>query len=329
MRQICFLLLSICLLPASPAVGQASQPKVLHTASIAMVLPDLDGAVRINTAGLDIEQSGMRPDGRQFRIEAKSPDGVFITAFLEVAPHQGNGTEVRDAWWPGTQKNSKFKLSDLQLHELAGIPVAEYTVHEYNGMPVEQHSVHAYYAAGQTWAEIHMSKVRYEPKDEALFEALLQRVEALPTYKPSSLDWMIMASTFYEQKNYTKAAHFYELTLKEEDVSPKLGPVLWHVAVDNLGVSYGISGDVSRAKQTFEQALQKDPNYPLFEYNLACAYGEMNDMQNALPHLKRAFELRKNTLPGEIMPDPMTDDSFRRFKNKAEFVEAVKALPRS
>ena len=73
--------------------------------------------------------------------------------------------------------------------------------------------------------------------------------------------------------------------------------------VDNLGMSYGITGDLQKAKETFDYGVSKDPTYPLFYYNLACTYAEMNDTAKAGAYLEKAFDYKANVLPGETMPD--------------------------
>jgi Flp pilus assembly protein TadD len=96
--------------------------------------------------------------------------------------------------------------------------------------------------------------------------------------------------------------------------------------VDNLGMSYGISGNLPKAKEVFESAVRDDPTYPLFHYNLACAAAETNDFDEALEQLKIAFQDRANGNPGEGMPDPAKDDSFKRYLNDPRFRELSKQV---
>ena len=59
---------------------------------------------------------------------------------------------------------------------------------------------------------------------------------------------------------------------------------------------------------------------------LANVYGEANDEENAIVYLKRAYERKENMIEGETFPDPMTDDSFKRFVKSEKFVKAVNEL---
>jgi Tfp pilus assembly protein PilF len=91
-------------------------------------------------------------------------------------------------------------------------------------------------------------------------------------------------------------------------------------------MSYGISGDLKKAKETFEYGLSKDPDYPMFHYNMACTFAEMNDEDNAIAFLKSAFKNKENMIAGEVMPDPSNDSSFTRFMKDEKFLNALKEI---
>jgi len=101
---------------------------------------------------------------------------------------------------------------------------------------------------------------------------------------------------------------------------------LWYVLIDNLGMSYGITGDLQKAKETFDYGVSKDPRYPIFYYNLACTFAEMGNAAEAGSYLKKAFEYKANVLPGENVPDPRKDDSFKKLMENKEFRELAEKL---
>ncbi len=189
--------------------------------------------------------------------------------------------------------------------------------------------MHAYFGGQQIWAEIHISKVLFGPKDQQLFQDIVDGAKVIDDYQPGSQDFFKFGSFFYAQKQYKKAASLYESALELQEQDGQLGSPYWEVAVDNLGMAYGISGDLKKAKEVFQYGLTKRPDYPLFHYNLACAYAEMNDLDSAIAALRKAFEYRRNVLPGESMPDPDKDESFTRWRNDPKFQQVLKSLPRS
>lgn len=92
---------------------------------------------------------------------------------------------------------------------------------------------------------------------------------------------------------------------------------------DNLGMAYAFDGRMPDAKATFEAAIRRDPDYPMSYYNLACAFAEMGDVDNAIANLKQGYARRANNLPGESLPDPRGDDSFKRYLGDPKFKAAL------
>jgi len=141
-----------------------------------------------------------------------------------------------------------------------------------------------------------------------------------------TMQYVSQGSAAYLRQDYKKAIQLYTKALALEDKEPTLEKNVWIVVVDNLGMSYGISGNHKKAKEIFEYGLSKDDTYPMFYYNLACAYAEMKNLDNAIVNLKRAFEYRENMIPGEQMPNPETDDSFSRYLKSEKFRRALREL---
>jgi tetratricopeptide (TPR) repeat protein len=126
---------------------------------------------------------------------------------------------------------------------------------------------------------------------------------------------------------YAKAIGPYSRALGLEKKQRVLGRNAWLVLIDNLGIAYGITGDLPKARATFEYGLSREPTYPMFYYNMACFFAESGDEAKAIENLNHAFALRGNMIPNETMPDPATDDSFQRFMHSPTFIAALKNLP--
>ena len=141
-----------------------------------------------------------------------------------------------------------------------------------------------------------------------------------------TLELVREGSSYYIKHDFEKAIPPYQKALDLEKEKRTLDKTIWKVLVDNLGMAYGITGDLDKAKETFEYGISKDPDYPLFYYNLACTYGEKKDMDKAIEYLKLAFDRRENMIPGERMPNPATDSSFKQFMQDEKFRAALKEL---
>lgn len=147
-----------------------------------------------------------------------------------------------------------------------------------------------------------------------------------PSATKSSFDYAQEGSAFFLKGNYQKAIEPYQKAVDLEKEQAKLDKNLWRAVTDNLAMSYGITGNLPKAKETLEYGMSKDPDYPMFYYIMANVYGEANDEDNAIVYLKRAYERKGNMIAGETFPDPMTDDSFQRFVKSEKFVKAVNEL---
>lgn len=143
---------------------------------------------------------------------------------------------------------------------------------------------------------------------------------------PETRSLMEQGSRFYLDHDFARAIPLYQKALDREKANRSLSDTLWRVLVDNLGMAYGISGNLKKAKETFEYGLEKDPKYPLFHYNMACTYAEMNDPDKAIVYLRQAYEFKGNMIKGEKFPNPWTDSSFQRFMNNEKFVNALKEI---
>ncbi len=140
------------------------------------------------------------------------------------------------------------------------------------------------------------------------------------------MEFLREGSYYYLKRNFKAAITPYQKALDMEKQKRTLSKTLWRVLIDNLGMAYGITEDLDKAKETFEYGISKDPDYPLFYYNMACTYGEEKDMDKAIEYLKLAFARRENMIPGERMPNPATDSSFKAFLENEKFQAALKEL---
>lgn len=127
-------------------------------------------------------------------------------------------------------------------------------------------------------------------------------------------------------QNYVGAAESYQKALDMEKEKHALTQTYFRVLVDNLGMSYGMTGKLDQARATFEYGLTQDPEYQMFHYNMACYHGENRELQESISELRLAYKYRVNSIPGESIPDPMQDDSFRYFTHNQIFIDAVRDM---
>lgn len=206
------------------------------------------------------------------------------------------------------------------------IATASYLIAAITDKPIKQQNAFGFYADAHTCAEMHLSKANFKPEDQQLFDDQLDRFSFDANYVPNSLDFGTIASIFYNGlKDYPSAAVYYQHAL-DTIPSPDPMPGYRRLITDQLSMSYGMSGDLKRSRAVNEAAILRDPDYPLYYYNLACADAEQGKAADAQTHLKQAFDRKANTLPNEHLPDPATDDSILKLKKNKDFWAFVQTL---
>jgi hypothetical protein len=219
-----------------------------------------------------------------------------------------------------------FKIEAMKTFERGDFSIREYVVPQFRGQPIHQKNVLGYATSGDLGIDFHISKSSYSPSDDKFFDSLISGLHFIQDYKPDSATEFGYGSIYYLHQDWTKAALHYERSLQLERQKRALSQTQWNVMVDNLGMAYGMSGELPKAKATFEYGAQESPTYPMFRYNLACADAETGDLDGALDQLKLAFQYKLNSNPGEGVPDPAKDDSFKRYLNDPRFSKLTKEL---
>src|SRR5919205_275564 len=319
-RTSALALLIVCLCAAAAAAQKADDVRRLN-------IPGEKWAMELTLPGFVVSQDDLRGDGRGRRIMAENEaKGYVVSVFLEPVPGGRTAAQLRD-WDASGHRESPVKTSDFKSAEYKGIPTLEYSIKEFQGHQLNQKHLNAYIVHEGFWAHVHLSKVDWHAGDEKLFYDIVDSVKFTgvggsdaaaaagpgPDGGGSAMDLLRDGSALFMRRDYKGAVAPYAKALELEKQSPRLPRDLWRALVDNLTMSYGISGDLARAKETAEYGLTKDPDYPLFHYLLANTYAEMGDLDNTILYLRQAFARRKNVIPGEHMPDPRADDSFARF----------------
>jgi len=328
-------LLLLSALPAQPGrlAAQAIPSDKVAGNTARISVPGTKGVLEINV-GITDWDTQVRDDGLETKLEAMHrPDDLLISAFIQKVNFPASAESCRHDWWPKTKKAVPFKRDDLRETEVKdGIARVEFILHKFRDRPIEQKNIHAYLGGGTVCAEVHLSRVQFRPEQQQIFEDVLSTVRLLPdaagaeaqSVSREEMTYLGEASRYYLQKDYAAAARSYQKALDMEKRDRALNPNMFRVLVDNLGMAYAFTGKLDKAKEIFGYGITQDPEYPMFYYNMACTYGEVGKMDEAIEQLRLAYKYRANMIPGEGgIPDPLKDDSFRRFAQNEKFVQTV------
>ena len=310
----------LCLCLASFSVS-ASGEKTSHP--LVVSLPGLNWALEITAPGFTVETFEFLDLGKSSRFLGEFPKtGIVMSGFFEKAVKTGDARECRAYYWAKARQSS-FEKSGIRFTESGSMALVEYLVQEVSGLEIRQKHWNAYFSESGYWIDIHLSKTGYTEAEAPLFEEVLKSIRIVKNYKPDSLMLFKFGSHFYHLDHYKEASVYYQQALELEKSDPHFPRDYWLVLVDQLGMAYGMSGNLDKAKEIYRYGIEKEPEYPMFYYNYACAFAESNDPEEAIKNLNSAWKFRANMIPGEKFPEPKTDASFKKFLNNRAFQEAL------
>ena len=298
-------------------------------ASFKLALPNHQGELRWSADGFKVVQSSAKPNGREIGIRAQDQTGLTFLAFLFLFPEQAplTSTKCRDGVLSPEQKsNPTLKIlstSEVDRTDNASVAIVNYTSRGRDGKP--WYMIRGFIATADICGDIEF----YEnsPIDPASpqMKRIFESYRLDPNYAPQFNDIFLYAQVLYKAGMYKASAPIFEQALTKLPAD-KNQETMRRVITDQAGMAYGISGDIPKARRIFEAAIARDPDYPLYYYNLACADAQEKKLADARIHLEQAFARKANIIPGETMPDPTKDDSFLPYKHNKDFWAFVEAL---
>ena len=147
---------------------------------------------------------------------------------------------------------------------------------------------------------------------------------ASPTFaQKTSLEWFHEGCDALLAHKIKESIPPYQKALDLEKRERKLEKKLWYLLVQNLAVSYGMTGEIKKSMAVLKYGIKHEPTYPVFYYTMACGYGEIDDEDNAIKYLRLAYKYKANMLEGEPFPNPETDSSFAKLRNSEKFKKAI------
>ncbi|HTR48722.1 MAG TPA: tetratricopeptide repeat protein [Verrucomicrobiae bacterium] len=310
----------------------AQEPKT--TQNIRVSFPGKNWDIQVDSPGFKVETDGQKPDGRQYLFATNSATGVALSVTLEESKQGADSATCPDYLRKRIASLSNLGMRDVEYSQVASMPVVQYFLPTYQGLPVRQKNVVACSAKEDVYIDIHLSKSLFEPSDEPLLMDVLNRIHVTDrggappasSASGSSLDHFREGGRRYVAQDFKGAIEPYQKALDLEKQHAELTKNYWRVLVDNLGMAYGITGDLEKSEAALNYGVSKDPDYPMFYYNLACVYAERGDTDKTMSYLGSAFARKQNAIPGEDMPDPRQDDSFHAFMSNERFRKFADSL---
>jgi hypothetical protein len=306
-------------------VGLSTLGHATNDANFKLALVNHKGQLRWSAEGFKVIQSSAKPNGREIGIRAREESGrLTFLGFLFLFPEQAPLTSSRcrdSVLEPEKKSNATLKiLGTLEITHSGSLPVAlvSYTAQGHGGKT--EYMVRGFVGTGDICGDLEFYSDTPITAEDADLKRVFASYQLDENYVPVFSDVLLYAQILYEAHMYKAAAPVFETALAKLSENPgKDARTMKRVATDQAGMAYGMSGDIQKARATFDKAIAEDPDYPMYYYNLACADAEEKNLVDARKHLQEAFKRKANVVPGESMPDPTADDSFLPYRNNKEF----------
>ncbi len=322
MRTIMIAVFTFALLGA-PASAQ-NDPDLLN-----LPLPDLTWAVQLRMHEWKVSFQEFKKDFRGRTLQAfDTASGLQVSVFIddEEKKDKFDGVGLRDYTMANLQRISGPAYTGFRLYEEGPIAFSDYvSVGDVRYPQDDRRHRYAFWVRDHKWVSIHLEEEFRTDLTDSTFEKFFADVKTVENYTQTAWDYFVYGSWSYRSREFTQAAKYYQAAADLEKVERTLPEYLWLVTVDNLAMSYGIPGDNQKALEVLNYGLSVRPDYPAFHYNKACSFAEMKNLDSALYCLARANELRANMIPGETLPNPVADESFKRYKKDKRLAELMKS----
>jgi tetratricopeptide (TPR) repeat protein len=317
--------------PATPATHAS-----LATATSDIWLPGKAWALELDGAGFTTRDNEIQPDGGRYFLAENIKSHILVSVLLEAAKAPAQPEECQHSLEQKAKSNATLasaKLKGIDYRTSGELRILEFTLPQFDGVPKNQKNVFGCLIKDDVFVDIHISKLFFKASDQPLFDALLQSIRIVPrdaagTAAPVGNSVLLFreGSRYFTAHQYREAIGPYKQALEIEKITPTLEKNLWRVLLDHLSIAYGITGDATHARETLNYGVSKDPDYPMFYYNLACVAAGRGGLSDTEKFLTLAFERRANTIPGETFPDARVDESFQKFLLQKEFRHFIDSL---
>jgi tetratricopeptide (TPR) repeat protein len=298
--------------------------------SFLLALPAHEGQLEWNATGFSVVQTSAKPNSAEIGVRASDGSGQFtLLGFLFLFPEQAPMTSAKcrdGVMEPAKKSNPTITIagtSEMARSDGPPLELVSYVAQGQEGKLV--YSVRGFLAMGDLCGDLEIYGNDVSVINDPNLKKIWESYRLDPQYIPQFSDVFVYAQILYQKHLYQAAAPIFEQALTK--LTGGKDQMAWRrVATDQAGMAYGLSGNIPKARSLFDAAIAKDPNYPMYYYNLACADAEEKKLADARVHLQEAFDRKANVIQGETIPDPTKDNSFLPYHGDKEFWTFLESL---
>ena len=267
--------------------GAARAQETPANAKFDVWLPGKPWALELDGAGFTAKSNEIKPDGRRYFLAENTKTRMVVSVFLEAAKAPAPPGECQRALEEKAKRNSSLAsgaLKGVAYRESGEMQILEFTLAELDGQPVNQKNIFGCLLKDDVFVDLHISKVFGRAADQPLFDALLESIHfvpkessAEPVVTGNSMQLFQEGSRYFIAHQYREAIAPYQKAFEIEKSTPTLEKNLWRVLLDNLSMSYGITGDLTSAREVLTYAVSKDPAMIIYLDSATNRKGQPNE----------------------------------------------------
>ncbi len=139
------------------------------TSAIRVTSPGKPWALQVDVQGFTVKADETKPDGRKYLLAENTRTGVTLSITLERVHGSASLEGCREVFRGRNKANAKLNPTDIKESQMGDMAISEFVFVELEGIPLQQKNVFGCLAKEDVYADIHLSKARYTPKDQPLF----------------------------------------------------------------------------------------------------------------------------------------------------------------
>ncbi len=120
-----------------------------------------------------VKTNELQPDGRAYLLAENQKTSITLSVYLERVPGIATSADCAEIQKKRVEEKVDYKREKIETRESSGMAIVEYTIPEFSGAPIQQRNLFACLPKDDVYVDIHLSKVLFKPKDEELFNSIL------------------------------------------------------------------------------------------------------------------------------------------------------------
>jgi hypothetical protein len=173
---------------AGSGVAQTPSPPV---APLRLALPGEAWILELPAPGFAIAQLE-RPasGGQRYILAVDRRAGATLSILLDRIPQATSAAACRNHYWTALQARTPLAMEEIRVSPPGDPVMVEYMVRTVRDIRIDQKHVNLYLARGGACVDVHLSKVRFSPTEDAYLRGLLGSVRLVERGSaPAAPEW--------------------------------------------------------------------------------------------------------------------------------------------